>query len=226
MLHEPKTILSLFDYTGNWARPYHEAGYKVVLVDVKHGTDVLDVTSGWLSRNVGLVHGILAAPPCTDFSVSGSQYWPVKDRDGRTAHSVALVRQTLAIIRFLRPTWWALENPKGRLRSLVPELFEMCPHPYFFDPCDFGGWMRKDESSCPKVEWYPKQDAYTKRTYLWGVFNTPAKKPVEPIIIKDATRGRQYSIIHWKTRESSAHTKEIRSTTPLGMARAFFHANP
>jgi site-specific DNA-cytosine methylase len=30
------------------------------------------------------VHGILCAPPCTHFSVSGAQYWKQKDNNGKT----------------------------------------------------------------------------------------------------------------------------------------------
>jgi len=32
---EHKTILSLFDHSGEWARPYAEAGHNVICVDVK-----------------------------------------------------------------------------------------------------------------------------------------------------------------------------------------------
>ena len=81
-----KTILSLFDYSGNWPKPYLDAGYNVVQVDIKHGQDVLEIDAQWLLDNdLADVHGILAAPPCTDFAGSGAQYWPAKDTDGRTA---------------------------------------------------------------------------------------------------------------------------------------------
>lgn len=34
------TVLSLCDFTGNWSRPYREAGYDVRQVDLKDGEDV------------------------------------------------------------------------------------------------------------------------------------------------------------------------------------------
>ena len=34
------TILSLCDFTGEWSRPYREAGYDVRQVDIKHDDDV------------------------------------------------------------------------------------------------------------------------------------------------------------------------------------------
>ena len=67
-----------------------------------------------------------------------------------------------------------------------------------FNPCDYG-------------------DAYKKRTLLWGNFNTNLKKnPVEPVIP---------SPLHQKLGGKSAKTKELRSITPPGFARAFFEAN-
>ena len=34
-----RTILSLFDYSGAWPKPYLDAGYEVIQVDLKHGDD-------------------------------------------------------------------------------------------------------------------------------------------------------------------------------------------
>ena len=192
-----RTILSLFDYTGNWARPYAEAGYDVVLVDIKHGIDVLDLNSEWFMENdFGEIHGILAGPPCTDFAGSGAQYWPAKDADGRTEASLALIRQTLAIVEFCQPEWWVLENPVGRLNRWLGK-----PRMYFH-PWEFG-------------------DPYTKKTALWGEFNGNLKRtPVEPIRVSSQGSWVQ------KLGGKSERTKELRSATPMGFARAFFEANP
>jgi len=38
-----KTILSLFDYTGNWSKPYRDNGYNVIQVDIKLGMDILTI---------------------------------------------------------------------------------------------------------------------------------------------------------------------------------------
>ncbi|MEP3913608.1 MAG: DNA cytosine methyltransferase, partial [Sneathiella sp.] len=124
--------------------------------------DINDIDRNWLI-DFGLedVHGILAALPCTDFAGSGARWWEGKDRAGATQKSVELAYQTLAIIEFLRPSWWVLENPVGRLEKLVPELTPFGP--FYFNPCDFG-------------------DPYTKKTGLWGEFNKDMKRnPVEPI---------------------------------------------
>ena len=64
-----KTILSLFDFTGEWARPFERAGWNVLQMDLKHGDDAGTLTAAWILENICqgyVVDGILAAPPCTD----------------------------------------------------------------------------------------------------------------------------------------------------------------
>jgi hypothetical protein len=63
-----RLILSLCDYSGRWSEPYKEAGYEVVQVDVKLGFDVR-----LFPKLDEKVHGILMAPPCTEFAVSGTR---------------------------------------------------------------------------------------------------------------------------------------------------------
>lgn len=134
--------------TGAWSRPYKEAGYDVRLITLPdHDVRTYEPPDE--------VYGILAAPPCTDFSGSGARWWPEKDQDGRTIDSMGIVIACLRIILKCQPAFWALENPVGRLRRWLkdPALI--------FNPCDYG-------------------DPYTKRTLLWGCFNAPDKHPVDP----------------------------------------------
>ena len=150
-----KTILSLFDYSGNWPSFYKANGYDVYQIDVKHDLNILEITKEDLPNDV---YGILAAPPCTDFASSGAQYWKAKDEDGRTAFSLSLVDKTLEIISWFPDLkFWALENPVGRLSKLRPQLGS----PWYFQP-----------------HWYG--DAYTKKTGLWGNFNKDLVKNEVP----------------------------------------------
>jgi len=203
-----KTVLSLFDFSGNWSLPYVEAGANVIQVDLKHGIDVMEIDCAWLMENVledfGTVDGILAAPPCTDFSVSGAQYWPAKDADGRTEKSLEMVRQVLRCVEFLQPDWWAMENPVGRLNTLMPELKEYGP--WWFQPCDYG-------------------DAYTKKTGLWGRFTPPLPLFIGGDNSVDPVRACSQGSWLQKLGGKSERTKELRSVTPMGFARAFFAAN-
>jgi hypothetical protein len=187
-----KTIISLCDYSGNWPKFYREAGYDVRCFDLKTTGDVR-----LLDRIETPIHGILAAPPCTAFSGSGAQYWPAKDANGETAAALAIVDACLRLValHYEELAFWSLENPVGRLKRWLgdPRLI--------FDPCDYG-------------------DPYTKKTLLWGKFNTPAKNYVEPV--KVCSQGSWLMKLGGK----SEKTKTLRSMTPLGFAKAFFEANP
>ena len=144
-----KIILDLCGGTGSWARPYQEAGYDVKIIDpIVNGQDAR------LFEYNSPVHGILAAPPCTEFASSGARWW-AKKGEGALLEALSIVDACLRIILVHRPTWWALENPVGRLRRFLgsPTLI--------FNPCDYG-------------------DPYTKRTLLWGDFNLPNRTPVKP----------------------------------------------
>ena len=121
-----RTILSLCDYTGNWSRPYRDAGYNVIQVDLKHGDDVR------LFQYQGDVHGILAAPPCTAFAGSGARWWKDKDESGQLLEGLSIVDACMRIIITHRPAWWVLENPVGRLRRYIG------PPQMTFNPCDYG----------------------------------------------------------------------------------------
>lgn len=125
------TVLSLCDYTGEWSRPYAEAGYDVLRVDLKHGTDVR------LFEALPFpALGVLAAPPCTDFACSGARWWEEKS-DAALLASLAVVDACLRIIVVHRPQWWVLENPIGRLSRWLGEPRAS------FDPCEYGDGYTK-----------------------------------------------------------------------------------
>jgi hypothetical protein len=214
-----KLILSLCDHTGNWANYYESVNYKVVKFDIKSGRDVRLVP--FLGREV---HGILAAPPCTQFCMVGSQYWRRKDADqaGMLRDALAVVDACLRMIAIYQPTWWALENPAGRLAQYLG------PPDWMFDPHDYGGWLAPGEQTMPEL---PSNDAYTKRTCIWGTAKKPETKPVVPVYVEyhSEYRGRQHRaspIMRARPKRDGVTRQELRSTTPLGFAQAFRAANP
>jgi hypothetical protein len=239
-----KRVLSLFDHTGRWSAPYYDAGYDVFEVDVQNfiAVNIMDVGSAaealaeWGDFDI-----ILAAPPCTDFAASGARHWKKKDAQGATAASVELVRQVQRLIDLYQPTdpeyiaahgdlIWAIENPVGRLGNLFPELGK----PWYFDPCDFALRVVSVEDYCQldtirakdgrnltraEVELVQRSEAYTKRTGLWGNFRRPARCRIEPV--RCCPQGSPLQRYGGK----SQRTKNARSATPLGFARAFFEVN-
>lgn len=197
-----RVVLSLFDLTGEWSKPWEDAGYQVYRFDIQDDPDVGDVNNfsteffgDWFGDFEGQdIYAILAACPCTDFAVSGARHFAAKDKDGRTVASVRLVHQTLAAIEYFKPAVWAVENPVGR----IEKLGGLPPWRLSFDPNHLG-------------------DPYTKKTLIWGRFN--ADLPIAPV---EPTEG---SKMHQKYGGKSLATKNARSVTPEGFSYGFFMAN-
>ena len=207
-----KTLISLFDYTGNWSKPFEEAGWNVIRHDIKTGQDIFsDTIPAAIEDNIEFgpyADGILAALPCTDFAGSGARWWEDKDNtpghwhkdivsESVTDFSVTMAHCVLYVIELLlKPEgFWAIENPVGRLHKLVPQVGE--PKMYF-NPCDFG-------------------DPYTKRTALYGNFNTDLRR--SPVFPSEGSK------MHRLYGGKSERTKAMRSITPEGFSRAFFEAH-
>jgi hypothetical protein len=96
---------------------------------------------------------------------------------------------------------------------------------YMFQPCDYGGYLPEDDVS-PHPDIIPARDAYTKKTCLWAGngFVMPEARPVDPVRYTDSN-GLNYSGPAWKLGGRSLRTKNIRSATPRGFAKAVFAAN-
>lgn len=183
-----RIILDLCGGTGSWSRPYADAGYDVRVVTLPEDVRLFIPPKD--------VYGVLAAPPCTEFSYA-------KHFHGRGNYShdflagLEVVSACMRIILTCSPVFWAIENPRGYLqRWLGKPVFE-------FDPCDFG-------------------DPYRKRTHLWGVFNVPEKTPVNPkggkfSMLKSKDIHPEYY--------GKLTRQERRAITPSGFAKAFFDAN-
>lgn len=138
-----RIILSLCDVSGNWPHFYKRAGYDVRLFDLPNDIRLLEKIDE-------PVHGILAAPPCTMFALSGNRW---KRTEAQMIEALSVVDACLRAVVIYKPKFWALENPVGKLSRYLGKPS------FYFDPCDFG-------------------DPYTKRTALWGSFNVPRYNPV------------------------------------------------
>lgn len=192
-------ILDLCGGTGSWSMPYKEAGYDVRLITLPDQ----DVR---LYRPPEGVHGILAAPPCTMFAISGARW---KRTDAQMIDALSIVDACLRIIMVCRPLFWALENPVGKLIHYIGK------YRYTFQPYEYG-------------------DPWTKRTCIWGHHNIPQKKPVAPVGQWTGRADTKGIVDHpeflppdWVHKlPPSKDRATLRSVTPPGFAKAFFEANP
>lgn len=141
------------------------------------------------------VYGVLAAPPCTMFSFARTNAKIPRNLD----QGMELVIVCLKIIWKVKPKFWALENPTGYLRRFLG-LPVLRFHPY-----EFG-------------------DPYKKKTDLWGYFNLPKKKPIEPIVAFNTAHNKDWHHQGYFRPKGMSRT-EFRSITPRGFALAFFKAN-
>jgi site-specific DNA-cytosine methylase len=196
-------IISLFDFSGHWPKPYLNAGYEVIKIDIKTGTDILNWDYSTINKDH--VFGILAAPPCTHFSKASSIHWFNYDVTGKTASSLLLIQTTLQIIHHFKPIFWALENPPGRLSKIYPPIapFKLLR----FEPWEFG-------------------DPFFKQTEIYGEFIPHLiKKPVKPIYKVTAGKNAPTIMQYYKKKYPGQSRAAYRSITPSGFAQAFFNAN-
>lgn len=210
-----KVILDLCGGTGAWSRPYRESGEYEVHVITLPENDVLTYKP---PKNV---YGILAAPPCDQFSYAKTTGAP-RDLIGGWSVLNACMR-IIAECQFdlespyakITPLkFWAIENPYGLMRFFLGKpAFE-------FDPWEFG-------------------DPHKKRTQLWGHFIPPIKTygsissvmSDEEIELCKTNSRKLPKFDHMPSKEIAPemidryNRKARRAITPSGFANAFFKTN-
>lgn len=192
-----KIILDLCGGTGSWSAPYKAAGYDVRLITLPD-YNVLNYVPP------DNVYGVLAAPPCTHFSLACNRLWKQKDLNGDTQKALEIVYACFHIIEISKPKFWALENPKGRLQHFIgkPDLI--------INMSDFGA-------------------PYVKPTHLWGNFNTllirgPYTEDTKPL---DSCRSDELYSLPECYNLNIDHCKRAaqRSIYPPAFCESFFLAN-
>ena len=193
-----KIILDLCGGTGSWSKPYKDAEYDVRNITLPE----YDVRAYELPNES--VYGILAAPPCTMFSLARTR--AKKPRNFEEGMEVVLACLHLIWKARMREklVFWAMENPMGYLRQFLGKP------PFHFDPWEFG-------------------EPWTKGTDIWGYFNFPVKKfkNIDEVMTteqkaKCSTNSRKLPSI---TDITGSKQQARRAMTPQGFALAFYKAN-
>jgi hypothetical protein len=198
-MNSDKIILDLCGGTGSWSKPYKDAGYDVRLITLPEWDVrgfIIDSCPDGI--NPYKIYGILAAPPCTQFSLARTTAkTPRNFHDG-----MDIVRACLQIIWSVAEwhtsgclKFWALENPRGYLRKFLGK-------PAFsFYQWEFG-------------------DNGIKPTDLWGNFNDPVKTvKIKPNNLSKKFPNGSTNAKNW------SKSAEKRAITPYGFAQAFFEVN-
>lgn len=230
-------VLSLYDFTGEALKPWAEAGYHCYAFDIQHPQGKANIErfdSGgliryvhmdlWDNYNIGILQRTferknvvfgMAFPVCTDLAVSGAAHFARKaERDpefqikaSNHARWCASLFEGLGVPYFI-------ENPVSRLSTLwrKPD--------YSFHPYEYGEYIPDAEAEHPRwPDYIAPKDGYTKKTCLWtgGGFRMPHRLPT--------CKPTGYSQQHLKLGGKSQRTKDIRSATPRGFARAVYEFN-
>jgi len=194
-----RIVLDLCGGSGSWSEPYRLAGYDVRLITLPK----FDVRTYQIPEYPEGIHGILAAPPCTHFSLARTTAKSERDFKG----ALEIVNACLRIVAEARLEgslqWWALENPVGYLRQFIG-----IPG-FTFNPYDFG-------------------DPWTKPTDLWGYFGRPQFNYCRPEGGENIAKVKLRSIAQSLTigRQLRLKSADVWAITPPGFAQAFFKANP
>ena len=189
LFNRDKIILDLCGGSGSWSEPYQTTGYDVRLITLPDN-DVCDYIP---PVNV---YGILAAPPCTMFSLARTTARePANFKEG-----LRCVDACIRMAWTTKPAFFAIENPVGHLSKWLGK-------PQFtFDPWEFG---------CN----------YSKRTALWGYFNKPTKIYARKEAVMSEDEIQRCSINNRKL-PAGETVADRRAITPKEFAWAFFEANP
>ncbi len=213
-----KIILDLCGGTGSWSKPYKDAGYDVRVITLP-GYDVKTYNPP------DNVYGILAAPPCTEFSRARQKNRYMLEAPKRDLEAgMEIVNHCLRIISVGSPHWWALENPVGLLRRFLGK-------PVFtFHPWQYGNpWTKHTDLwgdfAIPPVLFFTQEDCLCNlgmpvRDFLRGQGISPSIRPNKLLPSKADLDKTTFKYTGMKEERSA-----FRAITPAGFARAFFEAN-
>ena len=202
-----KTILHLCaSNAGSDSYIWEQEGYNVIKVTEEVGVENFTYKDE--------VFGIIANPPCTEFSTARTGGKARSPKDG-----MFLVEHCLRIIEECKPKWWVLENPaRGVLSSYLGEP------DYKYEPWWFGS-------------------PWTKKTALWGDFNIPPRKCFkwddveknEELYVRPSRGKPSLAFLHksaiFKIKEFEPfidfvdNDMSFRSLCSQKFARAFYEAN-
>lgn len=208
-------VVSLFDFTTNMVKPWAEAGHECYCVDMQHkpgirkrgdvyvcGYDLRRTDSlGWpLPVDFPRPDILFAFPPCTDVAVSGARWMKTKGLGA----AINALQMFLVPIELSR-VWncpYMIENPACTVSTYWREP------DYKFNPCDYG-------------------DPYTKETWLWTGNGFVMPPIIQPGDMFDAPTIAQGPIDTKRIHHAAPGPERanFRSETPMGFARAVFHAN-
>ena len=117
-------VLELFAGSRSFGKAAESLGFEVFSSDVNNFKNInyaVDILNFDINKVPFVPDVIWASPPCTYFSVASiGTHWN-EDHTPKSENAlkgVSYVEKTLEIIKKLKPKFWFIENPRGKLRKL------------------------------------------------------------------------------------------------------------
>ena len=125
-------VLELFAGSRSFSKVAENMGMQTFTTDIINFKkidlviDILELDNDLLmkklfEKGIDNIDCVWASPPCTYFSVASIGHHWHKDHTPKTEqakHGVKIIKKTLDIINFLKPDYYFIENPRGKLRKL------------------------------------------------------------------------------------------------------------
>lgn len=122
-------VLDLFSGTQSIAKAFRDAGHETYTIELDKThegidwyEDIMNITAQDIIDRFGRPDVIWASPPCEKFSVAAiGRHW-IKGTElpktKETAEALKLLEYTVQLIKDLNPTYYFIENPRGKMRKM------------------------------------------------------------------------------------------------------------
>lgn len=144
-------VLELFAGTRSIGKSFEKYGHEVYSIewdkqhrDIDWYTDIKEVTAEAILEKFGQPDVIWASPPCEKFSVAAiGKHWHkgtnLPKTEG-TKQALELLEYVVALIKELNPTYYFIENPRGKMRKV--DVMQEFPR-YTVTYCQYGDTRMK-----------------------------------------------------------------------------------
>lgn len=150
--------IELFSGTGSFSKVAKQHQYQTFQTD-KYDIDYQDLVADVCelsAKDFPYTPDILwASPPCEGFSVAaiGKSWYHDNTPKSETARlGLELVENTWRLIDELKPTWWFIENPRGKLRKLP--VMDRAPIRHTVTYCQYGDERMKPTDIWTNAHWW------------------------------------------------------------------------
>lgn len=168
-----------------------EKKYKPVLVK-----NILDLQKEDLPQNINV---LWLSPPCTTFSVASAwKYWENNKPKNKEARIwLKILEKSIRLISEINPYYWYLENPRGKMRIKIEEIFNkyhILRKRETITYCQYGlDFMKPTDIWTNNKNWKPRKmcknwDPCHKSSPRWSStwlksLSTPYKRSVIPELL-------------------------------------------